>query len=120
MAQTNPPFMTGVPELLVLRMLADREMYGYEIVKAVRLVTAEAIGLGEGVIYPVLHGLEEVRRPEAEAQERERARARLLLRHLEGPPSARALERRVETGQFGVNAGARRPGPCLTGHGSRP
>ena len=59
MAQTNPPFMTGVPELLVLRMLASREMYGYEIVKAVRLVTAEAIGLGEGVIYPVLHGLEE-------------------------------------------------------------
>ena len=32
MAQTNPPFMTGVPELLVLRMLASREMYGYEIV----------------------------------------------------------------------------------------
>jgi PadR family transcriptional regulator PadR len=59
MAQTNPPFMSGVPELLVLRMLAAREMYGYEIVKAVRLVTGEAIGLGEGVIYPVLHGLEE-------------------------------------------------------------
>ncbi len=51
--------MTGIPELLVLRLLADREMYGYEIVKAVRLVTAEAIGLGEGVIYPVLHWLEE-------------------------------------------------------------
>ena len=59
MAQTNPPFMTGVPELLVLRLLSNREMYGYEIVKAVRLVTSEAIGLGEGVIYPVLHGLEE-------------------------------------------------------------
>jgi PadR family transcriptional regulator PadR len=51
--------MSGVPELLVLRLLCDREMYGYEIVKAVRLVTAEAIGLGEGVIYPVLHWLEE-------------------------------------------------------------
>jgi len=51
--------MSGVPELLVLRLLSDREMYGYEIVKAVRLVTAEAIGLGEGVIYPVLHWLEE-------------------------------------------------------------
>jgi PadR family transcriptional regulator PadR len=59
MAQTNPPFMSGVPELLVLRLLSGREMYGYEIVKAVRLVTGEAIGLGEGVIYPVLHGLEE-------------------------------------------------------------
>ncbi|MEO8467446.1 MAG: PadR family transcriptional regulator [Gammaproteobacteria bacterium] len=51
--------MSGVPELLVLRLLCNREMYGYEIVKAVRLVTGEAIGLGEGVIYPVLHWLEE-------------------------------------------------------------
>jgi PadR family transcriptional regulator PadR len=59
MAQSNPPFMSGVPELLVLRLLASREMYGYELVKAVRLVTGEAIGLGEGVIYPVLHWLEE-------------------------------------------------------------
>ena len=37
MAQTNPPFLTGVPELLVLRMLSGREMYGYEIVKAIPL-----------------------------------------------------------------------------------
>ena len=58
MGQTNPPFMTGVPELLVLRLLSQREMYGYELVKSVRLVTSEAISLGEGVIYPVLHGLE--------------------------------------------------------------
>jgi PadR family transcriptional regulator PadR len=59
MAKTNPPFMSGVPELLVLRLLARQEMYGYELVKAVRMVTGEAIALGEGVIYPVLHGLEE-------------------------------------------------------------
>jgi PadR family transcriptional regulator len=58
MAQTNPPFMSGVPELLILQLLGRREMYGYEIVKAVRVITGEAIALGEGVIYPVLHGLE--------------------------------------------------------------
>jgi PadR family transcriptional regulator len=58
MAQTNPPFMSGVPELLILQLLARQEMYGYEIVKAVRIVTGQAISLGEGVIYPVLHGLE--------------------------------------------------------------
>jgi PadR family transcriptional regulator, regulatory protein PadR len=58
MTQTNPPFMSGVPELLVLRLLARQEMYGYELVKAVRVVTAEAISLGEGVVYPVLHSLE--------------------------------------------------------------
>jgi len=50
--------MSGVPELLVLRLLAHKEMYGYELVKAVRLVTEEAIVLGEGVIYPALHSLE--------------------------------------------------------------
>lgn len=58
MAQSNPPFMSGVPELLLLRLLAQREMYGYELVRAIRLVTGDAITLGEGVIYPVLHGLE--------------------------------------------------------------
>jgi PadR family transcriptional regulator PadR len=58
MAQTNPPFMTGIPELLLLKLLAQREMYGYELVKAVRLTTGEAISLGEGVIYPALHSLE--------------------------------------------------------------
>jgi PadR family transcriptional regulator PadR len=58
MAQSNPPFMSGVPELLLLRLLNDQEMYGYELVRAIKQVTNEAISLGEGVIYPVLHSLE--------------------------------------------------------------
>jgi len=58
MAQTNPPFMSGVPELLLLRLLAQRERYGYELVRSIKVVTSEAISLGEGVIYPVLHALE--------------------------------------------------------------
>lgn len=58
MAQTNPPFMSGVPELLLLRLLEQKEMYGYELVRSIRQVTREAISLGEGVIYPALHGLE--------------------------------------------------------------
>ena len=58
MAQTNPPFMSGVPELLLLRLLDQKEMYGYELVRSIRQVTADAISLGEGVIYPALHSLE--------------------------------------------------------------
>ena len=58
-AKTNPAFMTGVPEILILRLLTDREMYGYELVQAIEAATGEAIKLGEGVVYPVLHGLEE-------------------------------------------------------------
>ena len=58
MPQSNPPFMSGVPELLLLELLGRREMYGYELVKSVREATGEAISLGEGVVYPVLHALE--------------------------------------------------------------
>jgi PadR family transcriptional regulator, regulatory protein PadR len=56
---TNPNFMNGVPELLILRLLEQREMYGYEIVEAIRSRTGEVVAVGEGVVYPVLHGLED-------------------------------------------------------------
>ena len=58
MARSNPPFMSGVPELLLLQLLDAQEMYGYELVRSIRTATGEAISLGEGVIYPVLHSLE--------------------------------------------------------------
>jgi PadR family transcriptional regulator PadR len=56
--ETNPNFMNGVPELLILRLLQREEMYGYEIVQAIRSRTDGVIAVGEGVVYPVLHGLE--------------------------------------------------------------
>lgn len=56
--KTNPAFMSGIPELLVLRLLARREMYGYELVREIRVVSEEAFLLAEGVVYPLLHSLE--------------------------------------------------------------
>lgn len=56
--ETNPNFMNGVPELVILRLLQQEEMYGYEIVQAIRSRTEAVIAIGEGVVYPVLHGLE--------------------------------------------------------------
>lgn len=56
--ETNPNFMNGVPELLILKLLQQDEMYGYEIVQAIRERTRAVIAIGEGVVYPVLHGLE--------------------------------------------------------------
>ena len=55
---TNPNFMNGVPELLILRLLHHEEMYGYQIVECIRDRTDSVIAIGEGVVYPVLHGLE--------------------------------------------------------------
>jgi PadR family transcriptional regulator PadR len=56
--ETNPSFMNGVPELLILRLLHQEEMYGYEIVEAIRSRTDAVISVGEGVVYPVLHALQ--------------------------------------------------------------
>jgi PadR family transcriptional regulator, regulatory protein PadR len=55
---TNPNFMAGVPELMILRLLQNRPMYGYEIVEAIRTETGDVVSLGEGVVYTVLHTLE--------------------------------------------------------------
>src|ERR1700733_8760473 len=56
--ETNPNFMNGVQELLILSLLQQQEMYGYEIVQAIRSRTDAVVAVGEGVVYPVLHGLE--------------------------------------------------------------
>ncbi len=56
--ETNPNFMNGVPQLLILTLLHQEEMYGYEIVQAIHNRTESVIAVGEGVVYPVLHALE--------------------------------------------------------------
>jgi PadR family transcriptional regulator, regulatory protein PadR len=58
MATKNPAFMAGVPELVVLGILANSEMYGYEIARAIKATTRDALNLGEGVLYPALHTME--------------------------------------------------------------
>lgn len=59
MAKTNAAFMSGIPELVVLRLLSRAEMYGYELIRAIRIASGESIVLAEGVVYPTLHGLEQ-------------------------------------------------------------
>lgn len=56
--RANPDFLNGVPELLILRLLAERPRYGYELVQAIRDATAERLSFGEGCVYPILHRLE--------------------------------------------------------------
>lgn len=58
MNKTNPDFLNGVPELLVLKLLGRREMYGYELVKEIQAQSKEQFRFGEGCVYPCLHALE--------------------------------------------------------------
>jgi PadR family transcriptional regulator, regulatory protein PadR len=56
--RTNPDFLNGVPELLILSLLTRRSMYGYELVQAIRQSTQGTLEFGEGCVYPILHRLE--------------------------------------------------------------
>ena len=57
--RTNPDFLNGVPQMLLLRLLQEQPQYGYELVRAIRQRTAGTLDFGEGAIYPVLHRLEQ-------------------------------------------------------------
>jgi PadR family transcriptional regulator PadR len=56
--RANSEFLNGVPELLVLRLLAQRPMYGYQLVQAIKDASHSRFEFGEGCIYPILHRLQ--------------------------------------------------------------
>jgi len=56
--KTNPDFLNGVPELLVLQLLDRQAMHGYDLVEAIRAASGGKLDFGEGCVYPVLHRLE--------------------------------------------------------------
>lgn len=58
MARSNPDFLNGVPELLVLRLVGQQPLHGYELVQAIATASGQMLAFGEGCIYPVLHKLE--------------------------------------------------------------
>lgn len=61
MKRTNPDFLNGIPELLVLQLLDRRPMHGYDLVQSIHEASGKKLDFGEGCIYPVLHRLEDQR-----------------------------------------------------------
>lgn len=57
MAHARTSRVGGLSELMILRCLADREMYGYELAQAVRRLSDGEIEMREGLLYPLLHKL---------------------------------------------------------------
>jgi len=49
----------GDLEALILAVLADHALHGYEISKRIRTQSQEVLKYGEGQLYPALHKLEE-------------------------------------------------------------
>lgn len=86
-------FLAGVPELLVLQLVSERPRYGYEIVEAIRRRSEGRLAFGEGVIYPLLHSLED-RGLVASSESSHRGRRRIYYRI--SRRGARRLERTTQ------------------------
>ena len=50
--RSNPDFLNGVPELLILSLLSRRPMYGYQLVQAIHASTNGTLEFGEGCVCP--------------------------------------------------------------------
>ncbi len=50
--------LKGNAATMILSLLGDRPMYGYQIAKAFGERTQGALSLKEGTLYPILHALE--------------------------------------------------------------
>ena len=51
--------MSGSMTMLLLRLLADKDMYGYEMIDTLRQRSQNVFELKAGTLYPLLHGLED-------------------------------------------------------------
>lgn len=50
--------LKGTIPVMVLRLIAVEELYGYEILKRLDESSGGAFSFSEGTLYPILHGLE--------------------------------------------------------------
>lgn len=51
--------MSGSTAMLVLKLLSEKDLYGYEMIETLRERSENVFELKAGTLYPLLHSLEE-------------------------------------------------------------
>lgn len=78
----NRELLKGSTSLLVLQLLDERDMYGYELVKELEKRSGNTLKIREGTLYPALHKLEKQGYVEHYKQEQQKGPARKYYRIL--------------------------------------
>lgn len=55
----NKSLISGSTSMLILRLLEDKDMYGYEMIETLEAKSNNVFTLKAGTLYPLLHSLEE-------------------------------------------------------------
>lgn len=57
----NKSLVSGSTSMLLLSLLSEKDMYGYEMIETLRARSNDVFDLKAGTLYPLLHSLEEKR-----------------------------------------------------------
>jgi PadR family transcriptional regulator, regulatory protein PadR len=76
----NRELLKGSTSLVLLQLLNERNMYGYELVKELDKRSDHSLQVKEGTLYPALHKLEKQEYIEFYWQEQEKGPARKYYR----------------------------------------
>mgnify|MGYP000494289367 CR=1 FL=1 len=76
----NKELVKGSTSMLVLGVLEEKEMYGYQIIKELEQRSETVFSLKEGTLYPILHVLEQDGFLEAYWEDTSSARKRRFYR----------------------------------------
>ena len=55
----NKSLISGSTSMLILRLLEDKDMYGYEMIETLEAKSNNVFTLKAGTLFPLLHSLEE-------------------------------------------------------------
>ncbi len=72
----NRELVKGSTSLLLLQLLEERDMYGYELVKELESRSGNEFSVKEGTLYPALHKLEKQEYIDCYWKEQEKGPAR--------------------------------------------
>lgn len=76
----NRELVKGSTSLILLQLLEENDMYGYELVKEMEGRSGHALQVKEGTLYPALHKLEKQQYIEAYWREPDKGPARKYYR----------------------------------------
>ena len=68
--------LKGSIPLMVLKLFTNEDMYGYQIIKKLELLSKGVFSFKEGTLYPILHSLEKMSYVESYWQQSEIGRKR--------------------------------------------
>ena len=78
--KTQENFKKGAVEMVVLHLLCDRDMYGYQIIEELACRSNNVFQMKAGTLYPLLHGLEKKGLLESYEEHADSARVRKYYR----------------------------------------